>query len=1058
VDVRCRIELFGPLRVVRGDQVLTRFRTQKAGWLLAYLALNAGQAHSRDHMIELFWPDLDFDAGRDNLSTSLSALRRLLEPAGVPAGSVLNTDRRNVQLNPIVSTDVGECEAVLRSAAQAPGPEERAALLKRAVEILSGDLLVGCDEEWAIRARRLWRERRVSALLEWAGLLEPSGDLETALRAAQQASAIDPYREETYQVQIRLLFALGRSADALETYAALERFLSENVGVAPSAATKAVVERAREVSERQSDVGLADGLSASEAPLDTREANQPVGDAGTAQATAGGSAQSAAPIGFPPHEPSVRERAGGALTLPLSWTQFFGREREIDELLDLLRPHPAMGGPSQARPAPLSGRLVTLIGPGGAGKTRLAIETARRAAPAFTGGVWFVSLAELPDPRLIPSALVSALQLPTSPVTDPLERIVGALDAAPCLILLDNFEHLLGDVHGKSDGLTPGAAIGLVRLLLERAPGLTCLATSRQPLQLSGEHEFPVPPMPTPGAELTRNPGPDPRRETSILMEFPSVALYADRARKVKPDFELAAHNAAAVATLCRRLEGMPLAIEMAAAWAMTIPPKKMLERLERQLDLLVSRRHDLPARHRSLRATSEWSYDLLSPSLQHCFARLSVFRGGFTREAAEAVFAAPSDPAMQIADGSGDTIPALSSFSCILHPSETLDLLTSLAERSLIVAEGGDEPRYRMLESLREFAAERLAEQNGSEPVSRAHATYFVGLVNDCRKQLHGPQERRWLDRLEADHDNVRAALNWLMGPQGDVVEATRLVGALWEFWLKRGHAAEGLRRLKTVLAAGENVSGRERFALLNGGASLSLNLGDFAAARAYLEELVALSARANDVHYFLLSCNNLAIVAFDQGDHALARHYWEETLRQSRANDFPNYMGAALNNLGELAYDTGELSRATPLLEESLFIQRRLGHRGEEARCLNNLGKVSLGLGDTVGAAAHYRASLVIRRDIADRLGSIETLEGLAGLLVAQGEANQAVFLLAASQRSRKELGFHRPPNEQRDYDLCLQAAREALQEPQLARAWERGSTLTLDDAIQIALAEEE
>jgi predicted ATPase len=407
----------------------------------------------------------------------------------------------------------------------------------------------------------------------------------------------------------------------------------------------------------------------------------------------------------------LRVEAGYAHQLPVQFTRFFGREDELTRLEEILleeKPH-----------------LLTLTGPGGSGKTRLALEAARQLIEPFGGAVWFVPLQDLTDPGLLPGAIAASLRLPRLPQVEPLEQVVEVLSRQPSLLVLDNFEHLLGSGLMVNDSMVYGStinhqpsAISLVRTLLERVPSLTLLITSRQVLNLTGEREFYVSPLPTPGGEDT----------PEWLLRCPSVQLFVDRAQKVRPDFQVTPANAPAVSELCYRLEGIPLALELAAARVQVLTPVQMLAQLEHRFDFLVSRKRDEARRHQTLRAAMDWSYQLLSPELQRFFARLSVFRGGWTLEAAAAV---ASDEWQVTSDES----PITSHQSPVI--SNALDTLAQLQECSLVQAEeAGAEMRFRMLETLREYAGEQLASEEQAALRER-HADYFLHWVEEAEPKL---------------------------------------------------------------------------------------------------------------------------------------------------------------------------------------------------------------------------------------------------------------------------------------------------------------------------------
>lgn len=453
--------------------------------------------------------------------------------------------------------------------------------------------------------------------------------------------------------------------------------------------------------------------------------------------------------------PTPAPRACG---LPLSLTRFFGRVEAVRAVQESL-----------LAPAP---RLVTLTGPGGAGKTRLAAEAAPQVGAALGGPVVFVPLAALSEHARLAGAVADALHLPRTSA-DPFDQIIEALSPTPALLVLDNMEQL------------GAGGARFVQALLERVPMLTCLATSRHRLGLEGEHEMPVLPLPTPA-----HPG-TPER----LLEFASVQLFADRAQAARPDFQVTRRNAEAVAALCHRLEGIPLALELAAGWSGALTPAQMLARLGRRFDLLVSRRQDASPRHRTLWAAMDWSYRLLPADMQQFFARLSVFRSGWTLEAAGAVCAAP----------------------------RALDSLAELRDRSLVTAEENEAGgmRFRLLETLREFGAAQLVD-GARGALARGHAAYFSSIAQEAKPHLTGADQARWLDRLEDDHDNLRAALDWHQAPEGDADAGLRLAANLVRFWQVRGHLTEG-RAIFAALLARPGADAEARAEALDGAGSLA-------------------------------------------------------------------------------------------------------------------------------------------------------------------------------------------------------------------------------------------
>ncbi len=620
MDPRCRIELLGGLSVRQGDRVITRFRMQKIGGLLAYLAYYADRPHPREMLIELLWPECDLDAGRNRLSMSLSSLRNQLEPPGVPAGTVIQADQISVQLNPAaITTGVADFEAARRAAAQAGSAAERVQALTRAAELYRGPLLPGHYEEWALSEQQRLAEASLQVLRELAADLERLGDLPRALETARAAVSADPLREESHRELMRLCAAAGEPEAALRQYRELERILAGELGSSPAPATRLI--------SQQIALGRGDEQAErARAQQGGRRAVKHKAPAGVRDAR----------LTHPPPPPPLASR------LPLQLNRFFGRHAELERLTEMLAPgEPSAGGDGaseQVGPVPqhrtphTENRLVTLTGPGGTGKTRLALEATGRLVEAFQGAVWFVPLGEVSDARRLPDAILEALRISRAASTESLDQAIAALSQRPTLQVLDNLEHLLD-----------GGAAALVQDLLQQAPGLAVLSTSRQSLDLPGERESPVAPLPVPsiGEGL----------EPAALAGNESVQLFVDRAQAVRPDFQVTRRNAAAIAELCDRLEGIPLAIELAAARSQVLTPARMLSQIlpspargregggvARRLDLLIGRRRGVAERHRTLRAALDWSYHLLSPELRHFFARLSVFRGGWTLEAAEAI------------------------------------------------------------------------------------------------------------------------------------------------------------------------------------------------------------------------------------------------------------------------------------------------------------------------------------------------------------------------------------------------------------------------------------
>jgi predicted ATPase/transcriptional regulator with XRE-family HTH domain len=632
---------------------------------------------------------------------------------------------------------------------------------------------------------------------------------------------------------------------------------------------------------------------------------------------------------------------------PLPPTSLVGREREVAAVCALLRR--------------AEGRLVTISGPGGVGKTRLAQGVAAALAADFSGVAW-VELAPLRDPALAPGAVAHALGVPEGGERSATDALIAAIGERDLLLVLDNCEHVL-------------PAMPAIGLLLAACPRLVVLATSRARLRLRGEREFPLGPLALPavaGADSVPLAG---------LAGVAAVRLFVERAQAVQPEFAFTEDNASAVAAICRRLDGLPLALELAAAWAKMLPPAALLTRLEERLPLLAGGARDLPPRQRTMGDAIAWSHELLSPAEQRLFRRLAVFDGGFGLDAAEAVAGADGGPAL-------------------------VDDVAALLDHSLLqrIEGPGGEPRFRMLETIREYGLERLAASGEGDPVRDAHAAYCLHLAESAEVGMQGTEQVRWLDRLEADHDNLRAALCWLPA-RGQVEEALRLAGAVWFFRWIRGYHAESRAQYETLLslpAASERTVARAK--ALNGLGVTALSLGDRDLAVASHEEALAIGRMRGDetVEAFSLAC--LAAAVGDRARHdALA----SESLALSRKRGDRWGIQMALGLLAFGALQRNDTSRAENLYGESLAIERGLGVRWPTALTLDSLGWLALECGDDRRARALFEEALTLMDEIGDRRDRPDALAGLGRALLRQGDLAGAVSRYEESLVLAREIG---------------------------------------------------
>jgi predicted ATPase/class 3 adenylate cyclase len=777
----------------------------------------------------------------------------------------------------------------------------------------------------------------------------------------------------------------------------------------------------------------------------------------------------ALPTDFPPLKTLDVQRHN----LPQQATEFIGRAADVARVVDLVQRQGV--------------RLLTLTGPGGVGKTRLALEAAARLTAVFLDGIWFIDLAPLHDPRHVPQTLAEVLGVREEPGQPLANLLAQYLRSRKLLLVFDNFEHV-------------AEAARFVAELLAQAPGAKALVTSRAPLRLRGEQELPVHPL-----EIPQEPGNEESTQDA-LARSEAVQLFVARVQTVRPDFALTPESAATVGEICRRLDGLPLAIELAAARIRILSPKDLLARLDDRLRVLTGGPRDAPARQQALRETIAWSHDLLAEDERALFRSLAVFAGSATLESVEAV--AGADAALDALDG-----------------------LSALVEQSLVqLDDAGSVLRFGMLQTIRAFGLEQLAAHGEEQRARDAHAGYFTSVVLEARPEVAGPEQGAWFDRFETEHDDLRVALRWLLD-RGDV-NAVRIVGMLWAFWWIRGYLSEGADWLRQALALDVTADPSARALALVGAGTLAETQGDYDGAAALHQEALSLAQAHGADLEAARALVGLAVVAQDRGDYHLAGEQFDAALALfRRCSDeagmaqallglgaLAAYQGdtrravvlleeggerlAALGdrwgqglakaNLGRLAYLEGDLDRAGSQSEEALTIFRQLGDKANIALLLSNLGEVWQLRQETDRAAALYEEGLTLFRELGDKRNTAATLvtlaeaevargnlaraeallreslqaagevedkegtarglEAAAALATARGALATATRALAAADALREAIGAPLPAVYRPERDRILADSRRALGGPAFAGAWAAGRGLS---AIQVLAA---
>jgi predicted ATPase len=690
--------------------------------------------------------------------------------------------------------------------------------------------------------------------------------------------------------------------------------------------------------------------------------------------------------------PALKSLDARPNNLPTALTSFVGRDREIAELEKLL---------------PKS-RLITLTGPGGTGKTRLALEMATRSLTDFRDGAFFVDLSPVADPALVPSAIATALGAQEETEGTPLDRVRDHLADKELLLWVDNFEHVTD-------------ALPAVGEILRATPSVKVLVTSRIALRLPGEQEFPVPPL------LLPDPASLP--DLASLSQFEAVALFVDRARGVRPDFEVTNESAPAVAEICARLDGLPLAIELAASRVRLLSPQEILPRLERRLALLISRSPHVAERQRTLRGAIAWSYDVLDEPERRLFAQMSAFAGGATVDAVQAVIAP---------NGATDA----------------LERLSSLVEKSLLrrTESAAGESRFTMLETIREFAAERL-EEEGAQETTRRHGEFFLTFAEEAGPHLTAQDQAGWLDRCEREHDNIRTALRWAIDSRKSEI-ALRIGAALWRFWQQRGHLREASRWLDEALAIPGAPRDSTRAEALIAAGGLAYWRKDYLKTERHYTEALEIYRLLGDRRGEMHALYNAAFIPLmTEGDTDRAIALNEEVRSLARELGDRAMVGQASGAIGYARFIEGDYEGAAPPLEESLALSRELGDLFHEADDLVSLGQVNRMSGAFDRAWRYYSEGLVLLRQAGNLPMIVSVLQQLSALSAAEGNHEKAARLWGAASAAEERIGGAAPRTLSRVGDPAAEAAK-ALGRDAVEALVAEGRAMDLEKALAYAL----
>lgn len=980
-----RIELFGHVRLLQDTNFLPAFRLKKASLLLAYLALQEPpQEATRARLCTLFWPqEIEASVALRNLTTTLSVMRKALEPEGVAPGTFLETDREKIRLNlPLMKIDVREFDQLLKAAEGKTVIAERAPLHEKALALYRGHLLEDCYDEWAITHGNFYRSKYLSAVYQHTADLQQLQEWDRATCIAERAVQLFPFEEEPTIALIEILARQGHIARAIKAYELLKIRLRDAFGTRPSSELDRRIARIK----KNPSAFYAIPRTTSELEPELEPDRSPN-----------------------PRLPVAAEVVAPG-NLPHIPTSFVGREQESAEIQRIITKQ----------------RLLTLTGMGGCGKTRLAVHVGRQMEDQFPHGVWMAALASLADPTRLASTLAQVLGIEEVAGQPVAQTLVAALKGQTLLLILDNCEHLIE------------ACAHLVAQLLRSCPLLKIVATSREALKTAGEYTYLVSTLSLPAPEEVVS--------LATLNRHSAIQLFLERAQQVSSRFTVTEQNLPTLLMVSRHLEGIPLAIELAATRVRSMTLAEISRRLDDRFRLLAGGDRTAMPRHQTLQNLIDWSYALLSEQERSLFVRLSVFAGGWTLRSAEAICA-------------GEGIEAY----------EVMDLMTSLVDKSLALydelAEGrGEEGRYRMLETLRQYGQERLKAQGEHDLLRYRHRDHFQQLTAVARRELKGKEQDRWLKLLGTDFSNLRAAMICYEETQiasplapADTARWLTLVCDLVDYWCVRGPLDEAREWLAKALAANRDTESGLLTQAYNSAGIIAYLQGDKPGARLHYAKALNLARQSQCPNDIARSLNNLALVEAAADNGRLACTYLEESLQIYRDLEASHSVASTLANLALAQISLDELDAAREHLHAALGLFRKLQNTTAIASTLEYLCSLALRQDDLNQAGIYLQECVQLRREQSNNVGLAFCLEQFALLAIREKQYRRAASYIGTADAQRTLSKRKHSVFNMEAFKEDLASARNHLGEASFQEAWQTGNSRSLLEAIREVLGEE-